>query len=112
LHLLAVGKDDLGRVSLIAAGGHAFERLLHDADRFAQFLNAAHVTIEYVAFFAERHFKLKVVVSRIGRITAQIDVNTAAAEGWAACAKCDRVFGGDLRHTSGAHDPDRISSEQ
>src|SRR5262249_51658865 len=112
LHFLAVGQDDFGRGRFDRAFGHAVKRLLHDSDGLAQLLHATHVSVEDITFFAERDLELKILVAAVRRVAAQIDVDTAAAQSWAAGAERDGVLGCDSCNTLGAHPPDRISGQQ
>src|SRR5215469_5319090 len=112
LHLLAVGENNLRSIGFDGPGWHSFERLLHDSDRLAQFPDAAHVAIEYVAFFTERHLELEILVSRVRRVPPQVDIYPAAAQGGPAGAERNRVFGGNLGYALGPQLPDGIAGKQ
>src|SRR5438270_12041013 len=65
LHLLAVGKNDSGSVSLYWTFRHSIEGLPDDRDGFAQFLHAAHVARVNVSILRDRYPELKLLVARV-----------------------------------------------
>src|SRR5215472_8594312 len=50
LHLLPVGQHHMRSIGFDRPLWHSIERLAHDPDRLPQFLHAAHVASEHVAF--------------------------------------------------------------
>src|SRR4051794_9650704 len=71
LHVLAVRENNLWSVGLDRSGfGHAFQALLHDANRLAQFLYAHEVTRVNIADGGSRDLKLKVLVTGIRSVAA------------------------------------------
>ena len=79
LHLFAIRKNHMRGVGFNRPFRHAFNRLLHDADRFAQLLHPAHISGKDVAFCRHRHFELEVFVARIRHITAKVEIHSARA---------------------------------
>src|SRR5438309_7433277 len=65
LHLLAIGENDLKRVSFYPALWHAVQRLLHNADRLPQLGYPAHVPRKNVAVLAHRDLEFEILVSRV-----------------------------------------------
>ena len=112
LHLLAIRKHDLGRVRFDRSFRHSIERLPHDIDRLAQFGHPAHVTIKHVAFCAQRHLELEILVTRVGHVPTQVEIHTASAQRRPARAQRNRIFCAELRNALGAHHPDRIPGQQ
>ena len=92
LHLFAVGQDDLGRVGLDGAVGHAVERLLADLDRLAHLVQADDVARPDVAIVRDRHLELELLVAGVGHVAAQIPVDAGSAQRRPGDAERDGIF--------------------
>src|SRR6185312_3976312 len=98
LHFLAVGQDDLWRLSFGRAGRHAFKRLFCNLPRLAQLFYPADITAPNIAIMADRYFEFEIFIAAVGHVAAEIEIDSAGAEGWAGQANGNRIFSADFRH--------------
>src|SRR5690242_6608378 len=112
LHLFALGEHYLGRVGLDAALGEASQCLLHNFVGLAQFLDAHHVTGEHIAFGAQRHLKLKLVVGRVRHVATQVPIHSGGAQGRPGGANGYSIIGRKISHVFRALHPDGVGGQQ
>ena len=112
LHHFAIGQNDLGRIGLDGAFGHAVERLLTDLYRLAHLVHADDVARPDIAIVRDRHLELELFVAGVGHVAAQVPIDAASAQRRPGDAERDGVFGGEMADALGAIDPDGIAGQQ
>ncbi|KAI3486306.1 hypothetical protein L1887_50200 [Cichorium endivia] len=113
LHALLHGgtrrRHELVVVHLDLARGHLVEALLDDAQRLAELLDAAEVSVVAVAVLADGHVELHLVVGVVRRHLADVPGDTRATQHDAGEAVVERLLCGDLADADGAALPDTVA---
>ena len=92
--------------------GHPVERLADDPHGLAHLLDAHRVAVVGVAVGPERHLEVEVLVARVGRRLAQVEVHAGGAQRGAGHAEVDQLLGREHADALGAVEPDRVARQQ
>ena len=112
LHLLAVGQNDLRRVGDDASFRQPIERLQADAHALAHLLHAEDVASPDVAVVRDGHVELELLVTRVGHVTADVEVDAGSAQRRAGYTERDGIGGGKIADALEARDPDGVVLQQ
>src|SRR5271157_3394567 len=112
LHLLAVGQHDMWSVSLHRTFGNSFQRLRGNLLRFAELGHAHQISRVNVSVLRDWDVELEVLISAVRLVAPQVDIHATASLRRTGCAKCDCIFGGEVRHALGAIHPNWIAGQQ
>ena len=74
------GMHDVRSVGFNRSLRQAFHGLIHDPQRLAHFLDARQVTPVHIAFRAGRDLEIKLLVTRIGLLLADVPIDAGAAQ--------------------------------
>lgn len=116
LHVLLHGstgrRRDLVILNTNGAGRHLVQALVDDAERLAEFLHTAEVTVVAVAVDADRDVEFNLVIGVVGLGLADVPWDTGATEHDTRKAHVQRISGVDDTDPLGSHFPDTVICEQ
>jgi hypothetical protein len=112
LHCGARRRGDLVVLNLDGTSGHLVQALVDDAERLAELLHAAEVTVVAVTVDTNGDVELDLVVGIIRLGLADIPRNTGSAEHDTGEGVVESVSGADDTNTLGTADPDTVVGQE
>ena len=111
LHCGAGRRSDLVVLDLDGASGHLVQALVDDAERLAELLHAAEVTVVAITVDADGDVEINPVVGVVGLRLADVPGDTGSAEHDTGERVVDGIGSGDDTNTLGAANPDTVVSQ-
>ena len=112
LHGSARRRSDLVVLDLDGASGHLVQALVDDAERLAELLHAAEVTVVAVTVDADGDVELDLVVGVIGLGLADIPRDTGSTEHDTREGVVEGISSADDTNTLGTADPDTVVGQE
>ena len=112
LHCGAGRRSDLVVLDLDGASGHLVQALVDDAERLAELLHAAEVTVVAVTVDADGDVELDLVVGVIGLGLADIPRDTGSTEHDTREGVVEGISSADDTNTLGTADPDTVVGQK
>ena len=112
LHCGAGRRSDLVVLDLDGASGHLVQALVDDAERLAELLHAAEVTVVAVTVDADGDVELDLVVGVIGLGLADIPRDTGSTEHDTREGVVEGISSADDTNTLGTADPDTVVGQE
>lgn len=108
LHCGTRRRGDLVVLDLDGTGGYLVDTLVDDAERLAELLHSAEVSVVAVAIDTDWHIELDLVIGVIGGGLADIPRNSRSSKHNTREGEVESIGGGDNTNTTKTVDPDTV----